>query len=75
MKYTRDNKEEMEEMKEDYGTINLSYDELPEAMNWKDGETYELTVRQVSSSKKGVELEVLEAGSESEVEDEEYNEE
>ncbi len=43
--------------------IKLDFATLPEAKDWKDGETYDvhLTVKQVSSDATGAEFEVVEA--------------
>lgn len=42
--------------------ISLSFDQLPEAQDWKDGETYQITVRQVSHDEESADFEVVDAG-------------
>ena len=44
---------------------------MPEAHDWKDGEVYELTIKQVSHTDDGAVYEILEAGTEDEEESKE----
>jgi hypothetical protein len=73
MEYPRMGKkeEEMEPEEEMMSNINLSFDALPEAKDWEDGEGYHIVVRQVSHSKDGAEFEIVDTYSgEEEIEQE-----
>lgn len=50
-----------DESSEDYEDIAFTFEQLPEAKDWKDGETYELTLKQKSHSDDGVVFEIIEA--------------
>lgn len=64
---------EMEPEEEMMSNVVFSYEQLPEAKSWKDGEEYNITVRQVSHDEESAEFEVVDAGG-SEIEDEDYGE-
>ncbi len=60
--------EEMESEESEMGSeLEISEDQLPEVADWKDGEMYEVTLRQISKGK----FEVVDAG---EIEEEESEE-
>ena len=63
-----DMEEEMDNEESEMGSeLEISEDQLPEIADWKDGEMYEVTLRQISKGK----FEVVDAG---EVEEEESEE-